>query len=265
MAKPFHADIRHWPTLQSFMAHLAAHQPSIAPWARGVTIHHTDGGITSWRGLASMQNHISFYRDVRNWDRGPHLFVALGARAKKDDGIWQLTPLNLPGVHAGDCNDDHWGIEVVGKYDRAAWSQPLRELVYGVSAALLRWRDLPANRATVNGHRECLPNKTCPGNAINMDAVRADLATLLHMPPPSHPPIRPPWQGLRYKVVRPNTWVRDAPNTKTAKALGRLQPPMEVVGDLRLGEVFRGVEDWLAITYQGKQGFVWLGQLERVL
>lgn len=29
--------------------------------------------------------------------------------------------------------------------------------------------------ATTNGHRECLPNKSCPGAAINMDTVRAEL------------------------------------------------------------------------------------------
>jgi hypothetical protein len=53
------------------------------------------------------------------------------------------------------------------------------ELVYGVSVVLLRWKRLGVTTTSVKGHRECLPNKSCPGRAIDMDIVRAELARRL--------------------------------------------------------------------------------------
>lgn len=167
---PFAADIRHWPNAAALAAHLAQYDPAICAWVAGLTIHHTIiPTAAQWRGHATMEGLKTFYSD-KGWDAGPHLFIA-------PDGIWQLTPLNEPGIHAGRCNADHWGIEVCGNYDAAPWPPALAELVYGTLAALFRWRGLSAD--ALNGHRDCNSPKTCPGRAIQLPAVRAELAKRL--------------------------------------------------------------------------------------
>lgn len=177
----FTADIRRWPTLADFEAHLAQHDPAAAPWAKGVTLHHTyTPTLNQWRGLRSVEGTRNYYIGL-GWSAGPHLFIALGSPRPEWDGIYQLTPLTTPGIHAGACNSHMWGAEIVGRYDDAPWSAPLAQLVYGVTCALLRWRGLGP---IVQGHRECLPNKSCPGNAINMAWVREEVRHRLGQPAP---------------------------------------------------------------------------------
>lgn len=167
---PFAADIRHWPTAAALAAHLAQYDPAICSWVAGLTLHHTyRPTVAQWRGYSSMIGMRDFYIG-KGWSAGPHLYVA-------PDGVWQLSPLNLEGVHATVCNKNRWGVEVVGDYDAAPWSQSLAELVYGTLAALFRWRGLSADR--LNGHRDCNSPKTCPGRAIQLPAVRAELARRL--------------------------------------------------------------------------------------
>lgn len=165
---------KHWPTLEAFIAHLAQHDPAIAPWAKGVTVHHTYiPTVAQWRGAATMDG-IRRYYEGKGWKGAPHLFVA-------PDGIWEGNPLNLPGIHAGDCNDDHWGVEVVGNYDLGPWQEPINSLARGVITTLYRWRGL-TDASTLRGHRECLPNKSCPGGAIDMNDLRRWLAGELRQP-----------------------------------------------------------------------------------
>jgi hypothetical protein len=185
--KPFRADIRQWKTLAAFTGHLAAHDPRIAPWAHGLVLHHTwVPTAEQWRGRRSVNGLVRWYRDQvpwedkqgnlrHGWEAGPHLFVVDGSLDPRWDGIWQLTPLNEPGVHAGAWNRTHWGVEVVGDYDDHPWPPKLAELVYGVCDILLRWRHIRPTLASVRGHRECGSPKSCPGWQINMDAVRAEL------------------------------------------------------------------------------------------
>jgi hypothetical protein len=183
----FAADIRHWPTLAAFEAHLAAYDPQIASWAVGVVYHHTwRPTAAQWRGQASMANLAQFYA-AKGWDAGPHLLIVAGAPNPADDGIWQLTPLNLPGVHAGSANSWSWGLEIVGDYDAAPWPAEVAALALGAGAALLRWRSLSADAGTVRAHHEFSP-KSCPGRAIDMAWVRAQLARQLATPlPPGAP------------------------------------------------------------------------------
>ena len=173
----FASDIRRWATVQEFEAYLKGYDPQIASWAEGFTVHHTAvPTVAQWRGKASVEGAKDFYTNVRKWESGPHLFIAHGTGKPEWDGIWQLTPLNLPGIHAGPCNTHYWAGEVVGNYDNVPWPAPLAELVYGTICTLLRWRGLGPN---VKGHRECLNNKSCPGRSINMDKVRAEVARRL--------------------------------------------------------------------------------------
>lgn len=166
----------HWRSVNEFRAHLAKHSPSVAPWAHGVVLHHTwSPTVAQWRGSASIDAMARFY-ESKGWDRGPHLYIAVGSRNPADDGIWQMTPLNLPGIHAGSANRWAWGIEVVGNYDPAPWTAGLADMVRDTTVALMNWRSIAISRQTLIGHREVPSPKSCPGTAINMDMVRKRFA-----------------------------------------------------------------------------------------
>lgn len=168
----FACDIRQWKTIEEFSAHLKAHNPDIAPWATGIIVHHTYRPLQSqWRGRTTMDGLKNFYIG-KGWDAGPHIFVAANSPNPADDGIWQLTPLNMVGIHAGVCNSHNWGMEVVGDYDNESWSAETQKLAIGVIGELFKWRSLSVTNTNVKGHRDCNSPKTCPGNAINMDNVR---------------------------------------------------------------------------------------------
>jgi hypothetical protein len=189
----FHADLRHWPTLAAFQAHLAAHPPVPSLWGTwrdtqtgrrmawqggrpsGVTLHHTWRPLVDqWSGQRTIEGIRAYYRDTKGWSAGPHLFVVMGSPNPANDGIWQLTPLNLVGIHAGLWNYRFFGLEVVGDYDRSPWPMPVRRLTLDTLAALFRWMGWHhVTLDTLRGHRECGSAKSCPGAQIDMDAVRS--------------------------------------------------------------------------------------------
>jgi hypothetical protein len=169
-----------WPTVAAFEAHLAQHDPRICAWVEGIVYHHTAiPTLAQWRGRASMDGLARYYRDEapwtdaqgrqrKGWSAAPHLFVA-------PEGIYQGTPLDVPGIHALGANANRWGLEVVGDYTRVRWADTLAELALGAGAALLRWRGIAPSRQTVQGHSDY--NKpTCPGKAIDLAWVAAEVA-----------------------------------------------------------------------------------------
>jgi N-acetylmuramoyl-L-alanine amidase-like protein len=176
----FSWDIRHWATVEAFEAHLSHYDPAICAWVEGLTIHHTAiPTVAQWRGRRSVEVLGRFYR-AKGWSGGPHLFIG-------PDGIWQGTPLNLPGIHAIGANGTRWGVEFVGNYTHVGWAEPIHALGLGAVAALLRWRKLGVSPHTVDGHRNY--NKpSCPGDAINLDTVRAELGRML-APAPAPAPV----------------------------------------------------------------------------
>jgi len=170
----FAIDIRQWKTVEAFEAHLNAHDPAICDWVQGIVIHHTWRPLPSqWRGRSSIEGMKAYYeRQSPPWTAGPHLFIVTGSPNPSDDGIWQMTPLNMVGVHATVCNPTTWGIEVVGDYDDEPWTFSTKQLAVGAAAALAKWRGIIISPQTVKGHRDCKSSKSCPGNAINMQQVR---------------------------------------------------------------------------------------------
>jgi hypothetical protein len=173
----FDWDPKQWSTVDAFTAYLATLPPPA--WLKGITFHNTAAPTRAqWQGMTHVRNLGIYYRDQvqnpdgsRGWPSGPNLFLAA---ATSFDGIFQGTPVNHPGTHAGPCNSDHLGIEIVGNYNLEPWPAPVNELVYGVLMAVCRWANVPV--AKVVGHRECMPGHTdCPGTKIDPGAVRAEL------------------------------------------------------------------------------------------
>ena len=166
-----------WRTVVEFRAHLAKHSPSVAPWARGLVLHHTYRPTPDqWRGKRTMDAMSARY-EAMGWRGGPHLFVVKGAPNVNDDGIWQMCPLNLPGVHCSSYvgNDTMWGLEVVGDYDSRPWPADLHTLVRSVTLSLFTWRNITVSAGTLKGHREyAAAHKSCPGWAIDLDMIRAE-------------------------------------------------------------------------------------------
>lgn len=166
----FQSDIRQWCCPTSFMSHIQQHSPSVCSWVKNIVIHHTWKPVPSqWNGTASM-NALQRYYTSLGWNAGPHLFICTGSKHPSTDGIFQLTPLNIKGIHANRCNPYSIGIEVVGNYDTQFWSDSTAKFVYETIAHLLQWTNLPVS--SVIGHRDCGSPKTCPGKAISLDFVR---------------------------------------------------------------------------------------------
>jgi hypothetical protein len=172
----FLADIRQWKTVGQFQQHLAKHDPAIADWVSRIVVHHTDKpNQAQWNGLATVESLKRHYQKI-GWPSGPHLFICANSPNPLNDGIFQLSPLNLPGTHARTCNPYSWGIEVVGNYSNQRWDSATTTLVIGAINALCHWRNLnPLDPNVIVGHRDC--NKTqCPGDAISLPDIRKAIA-----------------------------------------------------------------------------------------
>ncbi len=210
---PFDSAIRHWPTLEAFVAYLATIPcPS---WCRGLTNHNTYvPNEQQWRGITSVENCRTVYIG-KGWSAGPHLFLAAEAPKAADRGIFQLTPIAHPGVHAGACNSDHLGIENVGDFDARPPSPAQYQLLLAVNRLILNaWQLAPGS---VNVHNECM-TRTCPGRYLTGAQIRADLAKATPPPP----------KLLAFRVVGLPIYQRQ---DGTGPLAGHLQPDEPVLID----------------------------------
>jgi N-acetylmuramoyl-L-alanine amidase len=173
----FDAELIHWPTITAFDAYLqGVPRPS---WCRRLCNHNTyKPDETTWRGMTSMQNLVTFYRDTQQWPSGPHLFLAAHAPNPADTGIFQLTPITHPGTHAGACNADSLGLENVGNFNDRPPTNEQYTLLLTVNRLLLAHWGIPP--ASVVVHNECMSGRTCPGKYLTGTQIRADLSK----PPP---------------------------------------------------------------------------------
>jgi hypothetical protein len=203
----FDADFQHWPTLAAFTAYLQG-VPRPA-WCTGITNHNTYiPNELQWRGLASMQSMRATYI-AKGWSAGPHLYLCAEAPNPADTGIWQLTPLAHPGVHAGACNADHLGIENVGDFNARPPSPAQYTLLLAVNRAILAWWGIPPEK--VNVHNECMAGRTCPGKYLTGTQIRASLNSAWSPAPPTDPFAR--WgdvgkpTGAAVGFATPRTWL----------------------------------------------------------
>lgn len=148
-------------SLSSFTSYLAGlPHPT---WPRASTYHNTYSPTEAqWRGKASMDSMQQTYVG-KGWTAGPHCFLALHCPNPADEGIWVMTPPTSIGVHAGDCNHDHFGIEVVGDFQSRQPSAAQQQLLIDTVAALHRWAAIGPN---LDAHRDCMADRTCPGQAF---------------------------------------------------------------------------------------------------
>jgi len=166
----FHNENKRFATVQDFGNYLGTLPGS--DWSFGATFHNTYiPNISQWRGHYSMLSMQQTYEQKDPpWDRGPHCYVAKGAPNPDNDGIWVMTPPNIPGIHAGSCNgteESHsgrWGVELVGDFQNFAPTVSQLNLLADTIAELHIWRNI--RQVSVNAHRDCMPGRTCPGNAF---------------------------------------------------------------------------------------------------
>ena len=175
----FHNLNLHFPDMASFAAWLTTQSP--LDWAPvGSTYHNTfTPDESQWRGHASMTNMAGFYA-AKGWTTGPHLFLASGTA---HDGIWVMAPPTMPGTHAGACNSTRFGIEVVGDFDQRLMTRAQLMLLTQAATALHRWANLGPD---IVAHRDCMPGRTCPGNAayVQKPIIQAMLSAALTRPIP---------------------------------------------------------------------------------
>lgn len=146
----------------------------------GSTYHNTyRPDAASWRGHASMRSMQAHYASL-GWDRGPHVFIAVGTQ---DDGIFIMTPPWLEAIHAGACNSVRFGLEVVGDFQSRPMSHAQLVALSETAAALHDWARIGPE---INAHRDCMPGRTCPGDAAY--AQRGDVQALLAFAQQTPPP-----------------------------------------------------------------------------
>lgn len=137
-----------------------------------IVLHHTwRPTVEQWRGRRTLYGIRDYYAR-KGWTAGPHLFCA-------PDGIWLFSPLDRPGIHAGQGNGSlalGWysiGIEMVGDYDQTPPSGPVLE---NTSACLFGLEQvLRINlHSHLFFHRDFSP-KSCPGRAVQKPWVLAQV------------------------------------------------------------------------------------------
>jgi hypothetical protein len=242
----FISDIRQF-TLATFADYLASLPPPDWPGVgnpRGSTGHNTYiPTVAQWRGKASMESMIATYTAKSPpWDRGPHFYLALGSPNPKNDGIWQMTPPTIPGIHGVTCNPSHFGIELVGNFQSRAPSLPQQQLLINVLVLLHTWAHIGA---VFNMHRDCVA-RTCPGDAFYAlkPQLIAQLAARLNHAGP-------------YRVCHPQA-IFEAPRPDARVALND-QAEVHTGDTVIIDEVKAG---WAHLA--NHVGFVPLGILERL-
>jgi hypothetical protein len=140
---------------------------------RFVVLHNTgEPTLMRWHAMPierRLRGLERYYRDVRGWSGGPHLFVA-------DDRIWTFTPLTVPGVHSPSWNADSLGVEIVGDYDREEFDSQIRANTVSVLSALHTVLKLPPS--TLKFHREdpLTTHTNCPGSGIRKSDLIDEMA-----------------------------------------------------------------------------------------
>ena len=113
----------------------------------------------------------------RGWsDAGYHVIIGNG-RGAEDGEIQYARPLELQGAGVKGCNKESVHICLAGHGDHEFWTDKQKTSLKTIVKTLQKRYDIPTEN--VYGHRECYKvnrkfptDKSCPGNLIEMNAVR---------------------------------------------------------------------------------------------
>lgn len=81
--------------------------PTLAQWIKSADEDRANGLVP---GISRIRSLEQFFRDNNHWSGCPHLFIA-------NDFIWEMNPLDAPGVHTPSWNGTSIGIETIGDWD----------------------------------------------------------------------------------------------------------------------------------------------------
>lgn len=139
-----------------------------------IVLHNTATPDLSQRphGFTNMLGLEQYYRDVKGWSAGPHLFV-------DDNGIWAFTDLRVSGVHSPSWNSIAWGIEMLGDYDHDPFNSGRGATVrdHAVAAVAILSAKQRFDSSSMHLHKED-PKTThvCPGKNV----IKVDFTKLVH-------------------------------------------------------------------------------------
>ena len=136
--------------------------PSLAQRPDGLTRQH----------LASLE---AFYRDVKGWKAGPHLFI-------DDRQIWVFTPLTVSGTHSPSWNKLAFGVEMLGDFASEDFAKgrglAVRKNTVAALATLHAVLGLDARGLRL--HKEDpLTTHGCPGKNVRKSEVVKEIADLI--------------------------------------------------------------------------------------
>lgn len=250
-ARPYTWNGSLYESVTEFEQYLATVKDDVKRWAAGVTIHHTyRPTVAQWMqnsGAANLRGLVRTWRDTNGWSTGPNMVIA-------PEGIYLASGILAPGIHATICNHDHIGIEIVGDYNESYWREPILSFVFGAVGALadtigLSNDDIIVNKR-VNGHRECLSPKTCPGSAIDLNRFRQELVA------------RRKHDLGYYEVLYNGTltrtcWSRDCPQVQR-----QVKGERFLIDEIKIGQEIQGENRWAHRA--DRLGFIHFGALKKV-
>lgn len=150
----------------SFMVLHNTYMPTLAMRPDGLTKQH----------ILNLENYFK----GQGWSAGPHLFI-------DDKQIWVFTPLTLSGVHSPSWNKQAIGIEMLGDFEKEAFTSGRGLAVRNNTAAAIATLSavLGIDPDTMKLHKEDkkTTHKTCPGkNVVKADVIKTvkDLMATRH-------------------------------------------------------------------------------------
>ncbi len=136
-----------------------------------IVLHNTYIPTLAQRPNGFSKQHIlnlESYFKGKGWSAGPHLFI-------DDEFIHVFTPLTVSGVHSPSWNKLAIGIEMLGDYEKEAFTGGRGLLVRNNTVAAIATLSamLGISPDTMKLHKEdkATSHKTCPGK----DVVKADV------------------------------------------------------------------------------------------
>lgn len=183
----------------------------------GVTLHNTWAPtLAQWPGVVngkkiSVEQRLENIRTgyvAKGWRAGPHLFI-------DTEKIWVFTPINTRGLHSPSFNSTHWGVELVGNFDKEAFPDSMRKLAVHAIRTLYDKIDAHADKNNFKFHRDDsrTTHKDCPGKAVgSKESWIAEINAVGAPPAPKPVPQKPEAKPVADAKSSPKTSVPEIPD-----------------------------------------------------